>query len=259
MSDPWARTRTVYDTVAENYAELVRTTGSEAVLDLAMLEDFAGRVPGRARVLDAGCGPGRLTRYLSDRGVDAFGTDLSPAMVRVARRLHPDLDFAVGSIDALDVESHSLSGVLAWYSIIHTPPAHLPIVLSELMRVLEPGGWLVTGHQSGWGDRRVPNAYGHDIDVTAHLYSAEHVAGAIDSTITITSCRRANSAKGEQAPADCRGRTVKGPPPAGPRCDDSGQPATAATTEPVRPSWSASRDSCRTGSPPLRWRHARRR
>lgn len=44
MSDPWARTRTVYDTVAENYAELVRTTGSEAVLDLAMLEHFAGRV-----------------------------------------------------------------------------------------------------------------------------------------------------------------------------------------------------------------------
>lgn len=122
MSDQWVFTRTVYDTVAENYAELMHSTGSEAVLDLAMLEDFAGRVRGAARVLDAGCGPGRLTRYLSDRRVDAFGIDLAPAMVRVARRLHPDLDFEVGSIDALDIGSDALSGVLASYSMSHTPP-----------------------------------------------------------------------------------------------------------------------------------------
>ena len=181
MTDPWAETRGAYDTVAENYAELVRLDQVEGTLDLAMLADFASRVRGQGRVLDAGCGPGRVTRYLRDRGVDAFGVDLSPEMIRVAGGLHPDLEFTVGSIDALDVATGSLAGVLAWYSIIHTRPAGLAVVLGEFLRVLEPGGWLLTGHQSGDGDRHLAHAYGHDIDLTAYLYTAEHVAAMIES------------------------------------------------------------------------------
>src|ERR1700712_1342537 len=118
MTDPWAATRGAYDTVAENYAELVRMDQVEASLDLAMLEEFSRRVRGKGRVLDAGCGPGRVTRYLSDRGVHAFGIDLSPQMVRVATDLHPGLEFSVGSLDAREVESGSVTGVLAWYSTI---------------------------------------------------------------------------------------------------------------------------------------------
>ena len=181
MTDPWAATRGAYDTVAENYAELVRMDQVEASLDLAMLDEFSRRVRGKGRVLDAGCGPGRVTRYLSDRGVHAFGIDLSPQMVRVATDLHPGLEFSVGSLDALEVESGSLAGVLAWYSIIHTRPADLPTVLGQLLRVLEPGGWLLTGHQSGDGDRHLDHAYGHDIDLTAYLYTAEHMSVAIEA------------------------------------------------------------------------------
>lgn len=180
MTELWTPTRTAYDTVAESYADVVRIDRVEATLDLAMLEDFAGRVRGLGPVLDAGCGPGRVTRYLGDRGVDAFGVDLSPEMVRVARELHPDLGFSVGSIDALDVPAASVAGVLAWYSIIHTRPAELPTVLGEFLRVLQPGGWLLMGFQSGEGDRHLAHAYGHDLDLTAYLYTAEHLAGVLD-------------------------------------------------------------------------------
>lgn len=180
MTDRWVSIRGVYDTVAVDYAELVRVDQMEGTVDLALLEDFAGRVRGRGPVLDAGCGPGRVTRHLADRGVDAFGVDLSPAMIRVARDLHPDLRFSVGSIDALDTESESVAGVLAWYSIIHTPPEELSGVLAEFLRVLQPGGWLLTGHQSGAGTRHLSRAYGHEIDLTAHLYTAKHVADAIE-------------------------------------------------------------------------------
>lgn len=198
MTDRWASTRAAYDTVAVDYAELIRVDQIEALVDLAMLDDFAGRVRGRGRVLDAGCGPGRITRYLSDRGVDACGIDLAPQMIAVARELHPALRFAVGSIDALDVDSGSLAGVLAWYSIIHTPPEHLSGVLAELLRVLQPGGWLLTGHQSGTGDRHLRHAYGHDIDLTAHLYTADHVADAVEELGGVVQIRLTRGPEGGQ-------------------------------------------------------------
>ncbi|MGS0685327.1 class I SAM-dependent DNA methyltransferase [Nakamurella sp. GG22] len=181
MTDPWARTRTVYDTVAENYAEVVQVSRFEAPLDLAVLDDFARRTAARGRVLDAGCGPGRMTRYLGDLGVDAVGIDLAPGMIRVARQRHPDLQFSVGSIDALDVPNDSLAGVLAWYSVIHTSPMHLPGVMGEFIRVLEPGGWLLLAQQSGQGARQIAHAYGHDVDLTAYLYTADDIAEAIEA------------------------------------------------------------------------------
>ena len=195
MSNRWAPVRAAYDTVAQSYAELVRIEQVEGVLDVAMLELFITAVREGGMVLDAGCGPGRVTRYLNDRGVRAFGIDLSPDMIRVARTIHPDLGFSVGSIDMLGVESGSLAGVLAWYSIIHTRPVDLPGVLGELLRVLEPGGWLLTGHQSGEGSRHLAHAYGHDIDLTAHLYTAEQVAETIEALGGVVTVRLTRAAE----------------------------------------------------------------
>ena len=46
-----------------------------------------------SRVLDAGCGSGELTGYLSLLGIDATGLDSSPAAIAAARRAVPNLDF----------------------------------------------------------------------------------------------------------------------------------------------------------------------
>lgn len=197
MTDPWASVRSSYDTVAVDYARLVRLDQVEAPVDL-MVAEFIRRVQGTGRVLDAGCGPGRVTRHLADHGVDAFGIDLSAEMARVAGDLYPDLQFAVGSIDALAVADASLAGVLAWYSIIHTPPAALAGVLAEFLRVLRPGGWLLTGQQSGVGDRHLAHAYGHDVDLTGHLYTAEHLAVVIEELGGVMQIRLTRGPEGAQ-------------------------------------------------------------
>lgn len=179
VSDDPESVRTAYDTVAESYARLLPGPTAEAPLDLAVVDDFARRVRGAGPVLDAGCGPGRMSRYLHDRGVDVTGLDLSSEMVRVARRHHPDLRFMVGSIEALPVRSGSLAGVLAWYSLIHVPPVAVPAAVGELLRVLAPGGWLLIGAQSGSGSRHIGAAYGHELDLTAHLHTADRLAELI--------------------------------------------------------------------------------
>ncbi len=85
-------------------------------------------------------------------------------MVEVARRDHPDLRFTVGSLTALDVADGALAGVVAWYSIIHTPDDGLPALFAELARVLATGGHLLLAFQAGNAVRHVTHAYGHDFD-----------------------------------------------------------------------------------------------
>ncbi len=75
--------RHAYDTVAEDYATYLPDTRAEAPLDLAMVEPSLRRVTSGddARVLDAGCGAGRMSRYLAERGCLVEGVDLSSSMV----------------------------------------------------------------------------------------------------------------------------------------------------------------------------------
>ncbi|MBB4926897.1 class I SAM-dependent DNA methyltransferase [Kitasatospora kifunensis] len=148
-------TRTFYDTVAAEYAERFNAELAGKPLDRAMLAVFAelvladGLADGSGPVADLGCGPGRITAHLNSLGLNAFGVDLSPAMVELARQTHPGLRFEEGSMTGLDLADGSLAGVVAWYSIIHTPPERLPLVLSEFHRVLVPGGHLLVAFQVG--------------------------------------------------------------------------------------------------------------
>ncbi|WP_083472021.1 class I SAM-dependent methyltransferase [Kibdelosporangium phytohabitans] len=117
-----SETRTAYDTVAASYEVSLRDALAANPWDRAVLDIFADLVGSAAPVADLGCGPGRITGYLAGLGLEVFGVDLSPAMVEVAQRVHPRLRFEVGSMSALTLADASLAGVVAWYSIIHTPP-----------------------------------------------------------------------------------------------------------------------------------------
>ncbi|MGW3996829.1 class I SAM-dependent DNA methyltransferase [Amycolatopsis sp. NPDC004772] len=169
-------TRIAYDTVADSYAEQLRDLLDDSPWDRAMLTTFAELVGKSGPVGDLGCGPGRLTGYLASLGLDVFGVDLSPGMVEVARRTHPGLRFEVGSLAALDLGDGQLAGAVAWYSLIHTPPAELPPVVAELARVLAPGGRLLTGFQVGDERRHITHSYGHDVSFDAYRLPPDHVA-----------------------------------------------------------------------------------
>ena len=171
-------TRASYDAIAVSYAE--RFAGAEAAkpLDRAVLDAFAEYVrnAGDLPVADIGCGPGRVTAYLSGRGLTAFGIDLSPGMIEVARGSHPGVRFEVGSMLALDLPDDSLGGVLAWYSTIHVPDEQLPRALAEFRRVLVPGGHLLLAFQAGDEPLLLTEAMGHAISLVFRRRQPERVA-----------------------------------------------------------------------------------
>jgi SAM-dependent methyltransferase len=166
-----------YDAVAVLYAELARNELDAHPLDRALLTAFAEHVRGSGGgpVAELGCGPGRITAHLRGLGLDAFGLDVSPVMIDLARRTYTDLRFEVGSMDDLDLADGALSGVVSWYSVIHAPPGDLPAYLAEFRRVVEPGGHLLLAFFESEGDpvtefdHRVVTAYRWPVDRLAAL------------------------------------------------------------------------------------------
>lgn len=171
-------TRTAYDTVAEDYAALLATELAAKPLDRALLAAFAElvRAGGIGPIADLGCGPGRVTAHLHSLGVTVFGVDLSPVMIMVARRTHPGLRFDEGDMAALDLADGSLGGVVAWYSVIHTPPDRLPGMFAEFHRMLGAGGHLLLAFQAGDERVHLEHAYGHALSLDAYRMSPDRVA-----------------------------------------------------------------------------------
>ncbi len=156
--------RDCYDRVADNYVEMVATTGLGDIRThpwlRAAMDVFAAAVGGLGPVLDVGCGPGTVTAYLGERGVNASGVDLSPRMIEHARHLYPQCEFSVGSSTDLDLVDASWGGLLGWWSLFNLPRDVLPQVLSSFARALMPGGQLIIATHVGDQDVVRTEAYG---------------------------------------------------------------------------------------------------
>ncbi|MEU6713584.1 class I SAM-dependent methyltransferase [Nonomuraea sp. NPDC046802] len=173
-------TRADYDGGAALYAEFIGEAFLASPLHIAMFPVFAElvRAGGGGLVADVGCGPGHVTAHLHGLGVTAFGVDLSPEMIKIARAAHPELRFEVGLMSALEVEDGSLAGVLSNYSIIHTPPERLPETFAEFRRVLAPGGHALVAFQAHDHPSEVAEAFDHKMS-PAYRYSPDRVAGML--------------------------------------------------------------------------------
>ncbi|MDF4252518.1 class I SAM-dependent methyltransferase [Streptomyces sp. WMMB303] len=177
MADHQDETRAAYDGVVELYASLFADRLETQPFARNMIGTFAELVrgTGNPRAADVGCGPGHLTAMLHDLGLDVLGYDLSPAMVDHARRAHPALRFDEARMEDLPVADGALGGVLAHYSMIHTPPGELPALLAEQARVLAPGGLFLAsffatdGPEPDRFDHKVTPAYSWPADRFAAL------------------------------------------------------------------------------------------
>jgi SAM-dependent methyltransferase len=156
-------TRAAYDGVVDLYASMFADRLETRPFARAMVDSFAQlvRETGNRLTADVGCGPGHITALLCDLGLDAFGLDLSPAMIDHARRSHPALRFDEARMESLPIEDSTLGGVLAHYSMIHTPPGELPALLAEQARVLAPGGLLLVAFVAT--DTPEPVRYDHKV------------------------------------------------------------------------------------------------
>jgi len=171
--------RGAHDVLAEWYVENLDGLLDRMPIDRAVLNLFCeltlaadlGSVVG-----DIGCGTGRLAPYLAARGLSPHGIDLSPGMVKVARRDYPGFTFDVADLRCLPFEDASLAGVVCWYSLIFLAPADRATAFGELARIVKPGGYLVAAFKDGDGKlRRAGRLAGLGVEFDAYWLPAQEM------------------------------------------------------------------------------------
>ena len=90
----------VADFLGPAYLRYSFTKGTAQEVDF--LVDVLGLEPGRSRVLDVGCGPGRHAHELARRGIEVHGVDLSHTFVDLARQGTPTPTAAKATFEVMD-------------------------------------------------------------------------------------------------------------------------------------------------------------
>jgi SAM-dependent methyltransferase len=141
--------RESYDSAARAYAEHLFNELQHKPLDRHLLNRFAEAVKGQGTVLDLGCGPGHVAKYLHDQGLDVFGIDLSPKMIECATELCAGVNFFVGDMRQLECADGQFAGIAAFYSIVHFGASELGGVFEECRRILADDGLMLIAFHAG--------------------------------------------------------------------------------------------------------------
>lgn len=179
MDAKTAELRAAHDVLAEFYAGRMAGALDQMPADRAVLGLFCERTLAAdlgARVVDVGCGTGRLEPYLAAKGLAPSGIDLSPEMIRVARRDHPGFGFDVADLRELPFGDAALAGLVCWYSLMFLAAPDRPAAFGELARVVKPGGYLVTAFKAGDSQvRRAGRSTGLDVEFDVYWLSPDEM------------------------------------------------------------------------------------
>ncbi|GAB1692211.1 class I SAM-dependent methyltransferase [Krasilnikovia sp. M28-CT-15] len=113
-------------------------------------------VPRGARILDAGCGTGRVGGLLAQAGHEVVGVDLDPDLIAAARAEHPGPRWLVGDLTELDLPAAGIPDgfavvVCAGNVMTFVAPATRVEILRRLALHLRPDGRVVIGFGAGRG------------------------------------------------------------------------------------------------------------
>jgi SAM-dependent methyltransferase len=150
----WVKITEDDPTHSERYIERFRTMaadGKDLAGEARMIDAMA---PRGARILDAGCGPGRVGAFLHDMGHRVVGVDVDPVLIAAAELDHPGPTWLVADLAELELR-HILDD--ATFDVIVSAgnvPAFLApstrrLVLERLRAHLAPDGRLVVGFGAG--------------------------------------------------------------------------------------------------------------
>lgn len=116
------------------------------------LDGFLDRLEPGARVLELGCGTGRDSARIMERGFDLDATDGVPAMVAKANERH-DIGARLMRFDQLNV-IEEYDAIWAHACLLHCPQSDLPDVLGRIRRSLRAGGYHYASYKLGDSEGR---------------------------------------------------------------------------------------------------------
>lgn len=135
-------------------------------------------IPAGCRVLDVGCGTGRLLSLLAERGAVGSGVEIAPEMVKVAQRANPQMEIRQGTAENLPFGDSTFDLVVTCLAYHHMDAPER--FLAETARVLVPGGRLVVAEPRLGVLRRPVNALFRARDHVERFGSAAEVRADLE-------------------------------------------------------------------------------
>ncbi len=139
-----------YERIARKYHSIHKNPQEIAWL----LDRFLKMVKGK-KVLDIGCGNGRDTKYMSEKGFDVTGIDLSSNMLKIAEKFAPKAKFYRMDMRKIGFKDKSFDGLWALSSFMHIPKSQAYQTLEEFRRVLKDDGIMLVSVPEGKGEKFV--------------------------------------------------------------------------------------------------------
>lgn len=167
--DPGASSAKSFDQLADLYRE--------KYMDLRIYDDgyriFCDLLQGtNARVLDAACGPGNVTRFLLKHrpNLDVLGIDLAPRMIDLAQATVPNARFLVHDLRRIRELQQSFDGILCAFGLPYLPKDAARHFIADSSELLHPGGALylstMLGESTASGIHR--HSSGAEFHITYH-------------------------------------------------------------------------------------------
>lgn len=108
-------------------------------------------LPENATVLDAGCGPGNITRYLLSKRTDLkiLGIDLAPQMIELAVKNNPAARFEVMDVREMKMITDKFDAIAGGFCIPYLSESELSTFISDCQFHLQSNGWLYISFVEG--------------------------------------------------------------------------------------------------------------
>jgi SAM-dependent methyltransferase len=112
-----------------------------------------------SKLIDVGCGNGRLIEYLKDKRIDYLGVDNSPELLALAQGNYPDKRFVLSDILDLDNNVVGQFDYTLAIAVLHHLPGEASRLqsLEQLRKVTVPAGKIILSVWKIWPDRRYRN------------------------------------------------------------------------------------------------------
>ena len=131
---------------SEWYVQRFRTAAAEGVDITGESRLMDAIVPPRSRILDAGCGPGRLGAEMHARGHTVVGVDVDPVLIAAAKEDHPGPTWLVGDLTELDLDEDPFDAALiAGNVMVFVATGTEAEVLTRVAAHVKPDGVVVVG------------------------------------------------------------------------------------------------------------------
>ena len=158
----------IYNLIAEDYSKFFDNITADE--DLIFLNTFLKQLPTDSHIIDLGCGTGFSANYFVNEDMFVEGVDLSPAMIMIAQRNYPAINFSLADMRTFRPQ-RKVEAVWAGYSLFHFEQSDFEKTLEQIKTYLKPGGMLGLVMQEGEGEVEEVQPLLPNKKIYIHLYT----------------------------------------------------------------------------------------